>query len=254
MIRKFYVIFITIFFTACSIFGTPIPEKIKYEIIQVKDLEDLKVEGKGNFVYSLDGLKLSTLTIPVKKQTFVALLLPSIKVVNKIIERDREIVEILSKRESLSEKDKIIYDEIFQKYLVKNGDVKLLKERIMIYPTPLILAQGALESGWGTSDVFQKANNLFGMHSFNPKEPRIPSRAENVFLKKYTSIEGSVYDFVLTLSRGKDYKELRKAVKREESPMEIAKYLVNYSEIKERYTISVNKVITSNDFMKYNNN
>lgn len=254
MQKNIYLIVASIFFSACSIFEkeTSIPEKIKYEVIQVKDLEDLKEKSGKSFVYSLDGLKLNNLSIPVKKNTFVTLLLPSINIVNEKIKRDREIVEILSKKEKITKEDQLIYNDIFEKYKVKNGDIKTLKERMIIYPTPLILAQGALESGWGTSEVFQKANNLFGMHSFSEKEPRIPSRAKNVYLKKYNSIEGSVYDFILTLSRGKDYKKLREAIKNGKSPQEVAKYLVDYSAIKEQYTVEINEVIKSNNFMKYN--
>ncbi len=253
MKKAFNYIFMSIFFVACSVFSSPIPEKIEYEIIEVNSLEDLKPNKKGNFVYSLDGLELSNLEVQKKKETFITLLLPSIDIVNKKINRDKEIVEILSKKNKLSKKEEAVYNEIFEKYSVENKDVNLLKKRMITYPTPLILAQGALESGWGTSKIFQEANNLFGMHSFNPDEPRIPSHAKNVYLKKYNSIEGSVYDFVLTLSRGDSYKKLREAVREGETPQKISEYLSSYSQIKERYTVEVNEVINSNNLMRYYN-
>ncbi len=128
---------------------------------------------------------------------------------------------------TLSEEEKKYAENLFKKYRVEYGDWEKLYSRLIIYPTSLILTQGAIEIGWGTSSFFKEGNNLFGMCCTIPNEPRIPAKRvrENGFvphLKKYDSVKGSVSDFVLNFSRNKAYTNLRKLLRENQPPQIVA--------------------------------
>ena len=49
----------------------------------------------------------------------------------------------------------------------------LLEKRVGIIPPSLVVAQAAIESGWGTSRFLLEGNNLFGQWTFNPSQQGI---------------------------------------------------------------------------------
>lgn len=249
MFNSFKRILFLFLLSTTAAFSYDIPKEINYRVVKVRSLKDLNKKQDGNFVYSLDGLELKKLNIPTKKKVFISLLLPSIDIVNKKIDRDIDIVKNLSKKKKYTEKEKKELNKIFTKYKVKTYDFKELDKRMIKYPTSLILAQGSLESGWGTSRIFSHANNLFGMYSFNKKEPRMKSG--NRYVRKFNSIEPSVENFVLTLSRVPAYRGLRASIKKGEDARKISKHLTKYSTRKGGYIRAVNKMIDHNDFIKY---
>lgn len=259
-IMKLKNIFICILVFTLSIISyaeSSIP-KVEYKKVEVNSLEDIKKwkDSDELYVFTKINIDLSKLSPLKKKDTFVDILLPSIKVVNAEIENNRNIVKTLSQKTTLSEEEKKYAENLFKKYRVEYGDWEKLYSRLIIYPTSLILTQGAIESGWGTSRFFKEGNNLFGMWSTNPNEPRIPAKGvrENGFvphLKKYDSVKGSVSDFVLNFSRNKAYTNLRKLLRENQPPQIVAEGLINYSEEKERYVKKVINTMNYNDFGKY---
>ncbi|MCE1199823.1 MAG: glucosaminidase domain-containing protein, partial [Marinilabiliales bacterium] len=115
-------------------------------------------------------------TIPegIRKNLFIDYLLPAI-----VIERERlldqmrhvEFIEnrMINKR-PLRTDDLLFFKELMVKY--DANSLKDLKIRLFPHPVSLVLAQAALESGWGTSKVFSKAYNPFGIMSFSSDEQR----------------------------------------------------------------------------------
>lgn len=219
-----------------------IPHEIKYETIEVKTLKDLENRPTENHVYSLDGLDLKKLSVRNRKEVFISMLLPSIEIVNKEIDRDISIIDVLSKKNSHTSEEKKELDRIFKSYKVSAYNWAELKKRMIKYPTSLILSQAAIESGWGTSKVFKEKNNLFGMNAY---------KHTNRTYKEYDSIKDSVKDFVLTLSRVNAYKSLRTKVHAGEPPEKIAHGLVGYSELKDVYIKKVQAMLRHNNFKKY---
>lgn len=258
----FFVLFTVMSFHALGFelpeFSTSDIPKIKYKNVSLNSLEDIEKYKNTEDLYSFSNvnLDLNSLTMNQKKTVFVELLLPAIEVVNSEINHNKEIVKKLSKKEFLTEKEYRYAKSLFKKYRVPYGKWKELDDRLLIYPTSLILTQGALESAWGTSRFFKEGNNLFGIWSTNPNEPRIPakgSRADGFrpHLKKYTSIKESVADIVLTLSRGNPYKKLRRLIRENKSPEEIAQGLASYSEEGELYVKKVISTLKRNNFTEY---
>lgn len=191
-----------------------------------------------------------------RKKAFVEMLLPAINEVHEEIKENKAIVEKLAIKEDLTPEEKEFCEKLFKTYKVEYGNWKELQGKMVIYPASLILTQGALESGWGTSRFFREGNNIFGMWSTNPNEPRIAANGirENGFvphLRKYDTIEESVKDIVMTISVSDAYKTVRKLLNEDKAPREVAYGLIKYSEEGTKYVEKVQKTLEYNDFEKY---
>ncbi|MCG8435772.1 MAG: glucosaminidase domain-containing protein [Gammaproteobacteria bacterium] len=122
-------------------------------------------------------------------------------------------------------------------------------------PHSLVLAQAALESGWGTSRFAQEANNLFGVWTWNPKEglpPRRKSKGASHFVRKYEDLRASVRSYLFNINVGHAYRDLRRsrAAMREQNQdidvMQLAAELESYSERGEQYVEEVRIMIEYN--------
>ena len=87
-----------------------------------------------------------------------------------------------------------------------------------VYPVnrELLLAQAALESGWGNSRFATEGKNLFGMRTYNLREPHmLPSNNPKKWgVKVYEHECDSVLHYINTLNNGTafgKYQELRDA-------------------------------------------
>ncbi len=76
----------------------------------------------------------------------------------------------------------------------------------------LLLAQAALESGWGTSRFAKEGNNLFGIRTYDLKEPHmLPSNNPKKWgVKVYMHECDSVLNYINVLNNGKAFKKYRK--------------------------------------------
>lgn len=98
---------------------------------------------------------------------------------------------------------------------VKSGAVNGLKKHGVL--ASLTIAQAILESGWGTSDLSKKANNLFGIKATgNEKYVTMPTKeyvngqwiTVNAKFRKYDSWNDSVEDHSEFLVKNKRYKNI----------------------------------------------
>ena len=82
-----------------------------------------------------------------------------------------------------------------------------------IYPVnlELLLAQAALESGWGNSRFARVGKNLFGIRTYNLKEPHmLPSNNPKKWgVKVYEHECNSVLNYMQVLNNGSAYKKYR---------------------------------------------
>lgn len=232
--------------------------KVKYKTVELTSLNDIEKFKDSHELYSFSKINIDLNSLPLeqKKEVFVNILLLAIEVVNAEITRTKQTVAELARKDFLSEDEYEYAKDLFAKYRVTYGHWNELQNKLIIYPTSLILTQGAIESGWGTSRFFKEGNNLFGMWSTNPNEASIAanSQRESGFvphLKKYNSIKDSVADIVLTLSRNSVYTNLRKLVNENKSPIEIANGLRKYSEEGELYVKKVVSTLKQNNFQQY---
>ena len=241
-------------------------KEIKCELTQKKLLEKLKrVSPKSiNDIVSIDNkfvkpilytksIPLSSLSIKEKKQKFIDMIVPSILVAKQQLKYEREKVAKLILKKNISDADKEWLT--LQRKKFQALDNYELYNKMETHPTSIIIAQAIIESGWGSSRFFQKANNIFGVWSFNKKDKRISANKKRgnktIYLKKYQNIEASIYDYLLTLSVKDAYKEFRKERLETKDPYKLADYLIRYSEEREEYTKRLKNMIKNNKLAVY---
>ena len=186
-----------------------------------------------------------------KKQIFIDTLILAIEKIRNKIETDKQYVISLIEKEVLTEEEKLYLDEMFTRYKVKNKSGKELVHKMVVPPTSFILGQASLESGWGNSKLAKEGNNLFAIRSTLKDKEKTVYLGPNQFYKKYESIEDSLVDYIMTLSRHSSYSNLRKAINNGEETMVLVKHLGNYSEVKHIYEKRLSKIITKNNLVKY---
>ena len=76
----------------------------------------------------------------------------------------------------------------------------------------VLLAQAALESGWGNSRFARVGKNLFGMRTYDLQEPHmLPSNNPKKWgVKVYVHECDSVLHYIQTINNGSHYSEYRK--------------------------------------------
>ncbi|BDD06884.1 glucosaminidase domain-containing protein [Aureibacter tunicatorum] len=126
-----------------------------------------------------------------------------------------------------------------------------LKIHVDIIPEKLVLAQAIIETGWGTSKFAKLANNYFGIHCYKPDCGMKPAHAPDAkfSVKKYSSPQEAVEDYMYLLNTGRAYKKLRKIREQnrlagiDPEAVSMAQGLVLYSERGEVYIRLIEKVI-----------
>ncbi len=198
-------------------------------------------------------VKLDEVSIVQKKRTFIDMMLPSILLAKHRLVEDRQHLLTLLKKDRLSEEDRLWLTKKRHIFKAKSNDE--LYEKMEIHPTSIVIAQAIIESGWGTSNFFKKANNVFGIWSFSSNDKRVEASKKRgdkrVYLKKYSSIEESIFDYFITLSTKDVYKEFRKKRLETQDPLELIKYLGNYSELREEYIENLKNTIQKNKLIAY---
>jgi len=189
------------------------------------------------------------ISVKEKKKRFYKTLVPAINSVYMELYGDYKRI----KKNIQNPKYEEYISALKKDYKVKT-DKDLLKA-LKPHPRSIALAQAAIESAWGTSKFYKKANNVFGVWSFNKKEPRIAASQKRgkktIWLKKYISVRESVKDYYINISRSHAFAEFRELNMKTDNPYELVKKLTLYSEMKEKYTQELAAVIKHNKLYKY---
>jgi Bax protein len=135
----------------------------------------------------------------------------------------------------------------------RTKSAKGLLERVDAVPISIILAQGAIESSWGSSRFSREGNSIFGMWTWKTKGI-VPLRREEGKthkVKAYDNVLESVRAYHLTLNRLEPYEDFRLLRNRSDDPLVLAEGLTPYSERGEKYVEDIKKVILYNGLQKY---
>ena len=206
--------------------------------------------------------------IPVeeKKSLFLRLLASGALVADGEVRREREkLLALLKKMKqgSVSPEESRWLRKLALKYRVieKSDDpltpkkIKELVRRVDIVPPSLVLAQGAVESAWGTSRFAVEGNALFGQWSFSknsmrPKEQR--KQLGDYGLARFETPLDSIRAYLLNLNTHPAYKAfraLRAKMRKEGKPLDgytLAATLTPYSERGEAYVEELRRIIRAN--------
>ena len=214
--------------------------------------------------------------ISVKKRIFLHALLPQALLVRREVLQKRERLEAIldgidcaseetdidfgpafegqcSWTENLPEKDVSFIRNLSREYRTTSAETLL--KRVDAVPVSIILAQGALESFWGSSRFSREGNSIFGMWTW--KTPGIiPIRRDEGKTHKvkiYDDILASVRAYQLTLNRLEPYTEFRQLRQSTDDPLILAEGLSLYSERGQDYVEDIKKVILANNLQEYDN-
>ncbi|RTE66953.1 hypothetical protein EH243_04975 [Amphritea opalescens] len=198
-------------------------------------------------------VSLDTLPVADKKQRFIALLLPAILISKQKHQQQRlKLDKILASKKPTSPEQTWLNQQMA---LYEVTTPSQLKQRMINLPNSLILAQAALETGWGSSRFFVQANNVFGIWSFDPNEKRMMASQQRegrkIYVKRYDSLLGAIDDYFLTLGRGSAYKELRQAARKTQNSQQLIRHLHRYSELGEDYIQRLATLIRHNNLKQY---
>ncbi len=184
-----------------------------------------------------------------KKTTFFRIMLPHIA---------RENDRIRAERARIESAPDDVPASLFEKYDVEDGDVKELLRRVDVVPASLVLAQAALESGWGTSRFARKGNNYFGMRTYNEDVKGLePKEAEGFKVIKFKDIGASVRSYMKNLNTHAAYKNFRRHRAEQRAAGGIPKgrgltnYLTAYSEIPEKYGARLRRMMDRNKLDRF---
>jgi len=187
------------------------------------------------------------------KEKFVDVLLPSILIAKYRIDEKRKKLLRLKKKKRWHKQDSAFYKELAEAYKASSADELL--DKMVTHPNSIILAQAAIESGWGRSRFCKDANNLFGVWSYDKDEPRIKAsftRGDRpIFLRKYDNLSQSIEDYFKILARSGSYKKFRESRKDGDDPFEMVNHLIYYSELRGNYVNMVKRIMAQNDLTKY---
>ena len=148
------------------------------------------------------------------KQYFFNFLAPLVKKENQKVLKEREFV--IKNFNKYINKDKSViaqFQSLQKKYKIKNKySLKEYLCKIDIVPPSQVLAQAAIESGWGKSRFVKEANNIFGHWTWKDKGliPEKRDKGKTHKIKIFNSLEESIAEYIHNLNIGWAYKDFRR--------------------------------------------
>lgn len=196
-----------------------------------------------------------------RKQAFISHLKPFIEEINQSLLKDRAKLLRLQQKNKLNIRDQRWLKHIVHLYNIENFKAKdpshwsKLIDKVDIIPSALALAQGAKESGWGSSRFAREGNNYFGQWCYKLGCGLVPinrkAKAKHE-VAKYSSIKDSVVSYINNLNKHSAYKELReiRMQLRKNGQLltghQLARGLQHYSERGQIYVDEIQTLIRSN--------
>jgi len=237
------ILFLSILFPLCS--QSVIDFNIQPIYIHAEsayDIREFNSDSISPFIYT-NIPDLSILDVAARKKKFIALILPAILFEKARVKKMYDMID-----ESAPE---FLYDYCNCK------TVEALYYCLAEQPTSIIIAQAAIESGWGTSRFFLEGFNLFGIHSFYSGDMKIKAAGSDtskpVYVKKYDGILSSVSDYLRTLAKSNAYSEYRISRFQNDSINDLLLYLEKYSIRRELYISDLQNIIEYNNLFIYDN-
>jgi len=166
----------------------------------------------GRFPTHLAGLR----DAKQRKDIFIKTVLPLVLRANNEIRSTRQRMLSLIQRQrvqgNLSANERDFLNRLAAQYEVPAGNLDELQRRVDVIPTSLALAQGAEESGWGTSRFARLGNAVFGQRTFRKGGglvPRERGAGERYEVKAFNDLYTSVRSYILNLNTHTAYKKFR---------------------------------------------
>ncbi len=202
-------------------------------------------------------IDLKYLPLKKRKEKFIDMLLPSVLTASYGIKQAHQRIAAIQERKQenqpISKEDSVFLQKQLKDWRADDIE-ELLSKKMITRPNSIMLAQAAVETGWGSSRFFVQANNTFGVWSFNSNESRIRAlgtrNGKPIFVRKYDNLSASIIDYYKVIARG-PYEEYREARKRTDDPFVLVEYLFRYSEMGQEYIDRLKTVMRKSNLTKY---
>lgn len=196
-----------------------------------------------------------------RKHAFIRLMLPLILAENERILADRrQLDSMMTHRAVPDSADAKWLATVAARYRMPDFDARTgnwdeLMRRVDIVPVSLAIAQGAIESGWGTSRFARLGNAIFGQWTWQPGTGMVPAErpaGAQYEVRMFDQLSGSVRTYLRNLNTHKSYADMRakraELRKQGNSPAgwALAGYLTRYSERGSAYTADLRRIIRVN--------
>jgi Bax protein len=201
-----------------------------------------------------------------KKQTFLNFLYPVIEKENRFLIKIRaEILNLQSAAEtrSLNTDELAWLEQLSEEYLIDWQSLPDIFEQLLLrinsVPPSLVLAQAAIESGWGSSRFAKKGNNLFGHWCFQKGCGIVPNKRDQNKtheVASFKSVNDSIRAYLKNLNtfyRYDTFRALRQQHIRDDA-VEVEHLLpglLAYSELGAAYLKKVRRMIRQNQLKKF---
>ena len=160
---------------------------------------------------------------PERKQLFIETMRPLVEQKNNLLLNTRE--RLLEIKNELAQNHELSFTNTEQLALLRE-DFNVSKEeypsdaraidilllRVDIIPAAMVLAQAAVESGWGTSRFAEEANNFFGQWCFTQGcgiVPELRATSAKHEVRKFDSVEDSLNSYYRNINTHNAYRSLR---------------------------------------------
>ncbi|CDG20191.1 Protein bax [Xenorhabdus poinarii G6] len=188
-----------------------------------------------------------------RKKAFLNIIVPVIVQHNQKIMQDREWLLSHRKNRYWSAQDSNRLKKICVDYKMtcnspKQVNWRQLLSRVDIIPTHFVATQAAAESGWGTSELAKKNNNLFGMRCRTCGKTNGKVKGYSA----YPTINASVVAYMKNLNTHHAYESLRSSRAKQrttQEPLNTSKLIDNlngYSELGNEYNRYLHRVLNGN--------
>jgi Bax protein len=187
-----------------------------------------------------------------RKDLFITALLPVVLEVNQRVLAEREQLLELRERmtagDSLTPFERIWLDQLAERYDTSVNKLDELVRRVDIVPPSMAIAQGGVESGWGTSVAARTGNALFGQIQAGGSLPL-----------RFTSVGEAAEAYVVNLNTHPAYAAFRaeRANLRERGEIPNGYHLIGqllrYSELGQEYVRFVRLIMRENNLTDFDN-
>jgi len=206
---------------------------------------------------------LTSLNSPrLRKDIFIKTVLPLVLRANSEVRLERQrMLNLIQRGQENSAADDITPVEraflarLAAEYEVPEADLAELRQRVDVVPASLALAQGAEESGWGTSRFARIGNAVFGQRTFRKGTGLVPLRREQgqrhevkAFNTLYRSVRAYVWNLNTHLAYEK-FREKRASFRKGGLPLDgyaLTGTLDRYSERGQNYIKTIRIIIRRN--------
>lgn len=198
-----------------------------------------------------------------RKTLFITVVLPVVLEVNQRVLADREqLLQLRNKiaidPQGLNAIERIWLDDLADRYDTTADQIDELVRRVDIVPPSMAIAQGGVESGWGTSFAARTGNALYGqIQSVGRHSVSVPWKPGNGMPQPFSNIGEATEAYIANLNTHPAYAPFRnaRAATRERGEAlegyQLIGTLLRYSERGLHYVQFVRQIMRENELSDF---